>query len=249
MSATAQRSRAKAKDNAVEVVADESTSKATEEEDDHFGPLPISSLEQHGIGAADVKKLQEAGYNTVESVVYAPKKSLVDIKGISEAKADKIIAEGQKLIPTGFTTATEMHLRRSQIIQVTTGSKELDKLLKGGIETGSITELFGEFRYISASVVCMPPRIIFNRSTFQNGQISVGTHNGRYLPASDRHGRGRRKVPLHRHRGHLSPREVAGNGREIRPRRKRRPRQCCLRPRLQHRPPESAPRAGIRHDV
>ena len=32
------------------------------------------------------------------------------------------------------------------IIQVTTGSKELDKLLQGGIETGSITELFGEFR-------------------------------------------------------------------------------------------------------
>merc|ERR1719347_1190364 len=51
-----------------------------------------------------------------------------------------------KLVPTGFTTATEMHLKRSQIIQVTTGSKELDKLLNGGIETGSITELFGEFR-------------------------------------------------------------------------------------------------------
>ena len=31
-------------------------------------------------------------------------------------------------------------------LQVTTGSKELDKLLQGGIETGSITELFGEFR-------------------------------------------------------------------------------------------------------
>ena len=29
---------------------------------------------------------------------------------------------------------------------VSTGSKELDKLLQGGIETGSITELFGEFR-------------------------------------------------------------------------------------------------------
>merc|ERR1712025_1037575 len=60
--------------------------------------------------------------------------------------ADKIMAEGQKLVPTGFTTATEMHMRRAQIIQVSTGSKELDKLLQGGIETGSITEMFGEFR-------------------------------------------------------------------------------------------------------
>jgi len=117
-----------------------------EQEEEQFGPQLVATLEQHGISATDVKKLQEAGFHTVESIVYAPKKKLTDIKGISEAKADKIQAEGVKLVPTGFTTATEMHLKRSQIIQVTTGSKELDKLLNGGIETGSITELFGEFR-------------------------------------------------------------------------------------------------------
>lgn len=82
------------------------------------GPMLINVLESHGVSAADIKKLKEAGYNTVESIVYAPKKNLLAIKGISEAKADKIMAEGQKLVPTGFTTATEMHLRRSQIIQV-----------------------------------------------------------------------------------------------------------------------------------
>lgn len=32
------------------------------------------------------------------------------------------------------------------LLQLTTGSKELDKLLGGGIETGSLTEVFGEFR-------------------------------------------------------------------------------------------------------
>lgn len=31
----------------------------------------------------------------------------------------------------GFTTATEFHQKRSEIIQVTSGSKELDKLLQG----------------------------------------------------------------------------------------------------------------------
>lgn len=46
----------------------------------------------------------------------------------------------------GFTSATEFHLKRSEIIQLTTGSRELDKLLGGGLETGSITEVFGEFR-------------------------------------------------------------------------------------------------------
>ena len=82
----------------------------------------------------------------MESVVYAPKKKLAEIKGISEQKADKMKAEAMKIVPSGFTTATEMHIKRSQLINITTGSKELDKLQNGGFETGSVTELFGEFR-------------------------------------------------------------------------------------------------------
>lgn len=88
------------------------------EEAESVGPLLVVALEAHGVSGGDIKKLREAGYHTVESIVYAPKKNLLAIKGISEAKADKLMAEAQKLVPTGFTTATEMHLRRSQIIQV-----------------------------------------------------------------------------------------------------------------------------------
>ncbi|XP_054264431.1 DNA repair protein RAD51 homolog 1 [Macrosteles quadrilineatus] len=122
------------------------TAQIVEEETDEFGPQLINKLEGQGISTADVKKLEEAGYHTVEAVAFAPKKHLISIKGISEAKADKILAEAAKLVPMGFTTATEFHQKRSEIIQLTTGSKELDRLLGGGIETGSITEIFGEFR-------------------------------------------------------------------------------------------------------
>ncbi|MGH0122938.1 UNVERIFIED_CONTAM: hypothetical protein FKN15_018605 [Acipenser sinensis] len=122
------------------------TADAEVEQEENFGPQPLSRLEQCGISANDVKKLEEAGFHTVEAVSYAPKKELLNIKGISETKAEKILAEAAKLVPMGFTTATEFHQRRSEIIQISTGSKELDKLLQGGIETGSITEMFGEFR-------------------------------------------------------------------------------------------------------
>lgn len=50
------------------------------------------------------------------------------------------------MVHMGFTTATEYHLKRSELISLTTGARELDKLLGGGIETGSVTEVFGEFR-------------------------------------------------------------------------------------------------------
>ncbi|KAL7273695.1 RecA recombinase Rhp51 [Rhizina undulata] len=122
-----------------------------EEEEDEAqyapgAPTPLSQLEGNGISARDIKTIIEAGYNTVESIAYTPKRALLTIKGISEAKADKLIAEASKLVPMGFTTATEMHQRRSELISITTGSKQLDTLLAGGIETGSITEVFGEFR-------------------------------------------------------------------------------------------------------
>ncbi|RTG84615.1 DNA repair protein RAD51 [Schistosoma bovis] len=100
-------------------------------DDENCGPLLIQKLESAGIAAADVKKLREAGFHTVESIQFVPKKTLLAVKGISEAKADKIIEAAQKLVPFGFTTATEFHQKRSEIIQLTTGSKELDKLLQG----------------------------------------------------------------------------------------------------------------------
>lgn len=68
------------------------------------------------------------------------------IKGFSDGKVDKLIQEAGKLVPMGFYTATDFHQKRSEIVMLTTGSRELDKLLGGGIETGSITEMFGEFR-------------------------------------------------------------------------------------------------------
>ncbi|KAI9245218.1 Rad51-domain-containing protein [Phascolomyces articulosus] len=106
----------------------------------------LDSLVEHGIAAGDVKKLKEVGFFTVESIAYSPKKSLLTIKGLSEAKVDKILKEASNMVDLGFTTAMEVHHRRNEMIHITTGSKELDKVLGGGIETGSITELFGEFR-------------------------------------------------------------------------------------------------------
>ncbi|KAK7346820.1 hypothetical protein VNO80_21343 [Phaseolus coccineus] len=117
-----------------------------EAEEIQHGPLPVEQLQASGIAATDVKKLKDAGICTLESVAYTARKDLLQIKGISEAKVDKISEAASKLVPMGFTSASELHAQRDAIIQITTGSRELDKILEGGIETGSITELYGEFR-------------------------------------------------------------------------------------------------------
>ncbi|GAB9468092.1 hypothetical protein Gpo141_00005418 [Globisporangium polare] len=110
------------------------------------GPRLVSCLEQAGVNATDVNKLKEAGMHTVDAVAMATKKQLITIKGISEVKAEKMLKAAREMVNVGFTTAAEVFQSRKDLITLTTGSNALDELLKGGFETGSITEIFGEFR-------------------------------------------------------------------------------------------------------
>ena len=55
-----------------------------------------SSSQQHGISAGDIKKLKEGGVITMERLAYMSKRSLVEIKGISEVKVEKMQAIGAR---------------------------------------------------------------------------------------------------------------------------------------------------------
>lgn len=107
----------------------------------------VAELEKHGISRQDVQKLAQAGLCTVQAVARATMKKLQEVKGISEQKAEKMRAAAKKLdTQQGFHTATSEMQRRQDYISITTGSSALDNLLEGGMETGSITEMYGEFR-------------------------------------------------------------------------------------------------------
>jgi hypothetical protein len=79
------------------------------------------------------------------------KRNLVQIKGLSEAKIDKIYEAAHKLDPSsgGWVTGLVVLQQRDvEIKRITTGSKDLDMLLGGGVETKSLTELYGEYRCV-----------------------------------------------------------------------------------------------------
>ena len=104
-----------------------------QQEDSHMeemeGPTPIMKLQEQGVSATDIKKLEEAGYHTIESVAFTPKKHLILVKGLSEAKVDKILEACQKAVNLGFQTATSYFERRKDLVYISTGSKALDTLL------------------------------------------------------------------------------------------------------------------------
>ena len=98
-----------------------------------------------GVGAATAEKLNDAGFSDMISIAVASPAEIVEIAGVGEAVARKIINAARKNLNMGFESGDELLKRAERVERITTGSKELDKLLGGGVETGSITEMYGQY--------------------------------------------------------------------------------------------------------
>lgn len=115
------------------------------EEDESITGQRYESLEDlPGIGPTTAQKLRELGFHTVESLAMATVHELKPA-GISEKKALAIISAARSSIGVSFIRADELLKMRQSVLRLTTGSKALDKLLDGGLETQTITEFYGEY--------------------------------------------------------------------------------------------------------
>lgn len=99
-----------------------------------------------GVGEATLKKLIKSGFNSLESIAYTPPSIIQEESGLGEKTIVKLIKSSMDKLNIGFKSAEDVWEHRRTIAKILTGSQELDDLLGGGIETGSVTEFFGEFR-------------------------------------------------------------------------------------------------------
>ncbi|MDH5450056.1 MAG: DNA repair and recombination protein RadA [Candidatus Bathyarchaeota archaeon] len=97
-----------------------------------------------GIGPVTAQKLGELGFRTVESVATATSREL-ELAGIGAKKALEVIREARSCLDISFIRADELLKMRQNILRLTTGSKALDELLGGGLETQTITEFYGAY--------------------------------------------------------------------------------------------------------
>ncbi len=98
-----------------------------------------------GIGQQAAEKLINAGYKTLESIAVASPAELIEIAGLGEGTATKAINAARDALEMGYESAAEIAEKRKHVGRLTTGSKEVDNLLGGGIETQSITEIYGKY--------------------------------------------------------------------------------------------------------
>jgi len=107
--------------------------------------VKIKRLEDLNISPTMVSKLREAGYKTLEALAAANINELATVVGIPLPTAQRIVNQAREALGLKFKTALEVKKERLGIKKITTGSKNLDSLLGGGVEIKTITELFGEY--------------------------------------------------------------------------------------------------------
>ena len=107
---------------------------------------PLEKLETYNISQKDIQKLKDIGINTIKELYMTNRKNLLHIKGFNENKIKKIFTEANKIEVYGLFEkgSTFMKERNNIIYRIPTSSNKLDEILKGGIESSSITEILGE---------------------------------------------------------------------------------------------------------
>ena len=120
------------------------------QEDDHLpGSFDLDTIEE--IGPATKSRLEESGFKSIKDLIVRGPADIAEATGMDIEKSNylcnkaRIKLEEMGIIDKSFVTATKLYEKRKQEERISTGSKNLDDLFVGGIETGSLTEIYGEY--------------------------------------------------------------------------------------------------------
>ncbi len=98
-----------------------------------------------GVGAATAEKLNLSGFDTLMAIAVATPGELVNASGVTESLARKMINMSRDALEMGFESGEDLLKRRERISKISTGSSAFNSILGGGVETGAITECYGQY--------------------------------------------------------------------------------------------------------
>jgi DNA repair protein RadA len=113
------------------------------------GDMPLSKVE--GMGERTEDKLKDSGISSAFELASSLPDEIVQVVGGDLHGAALLITNARSylakkgLMLGDFVSAGELAKRKNDVKLCTTGSRALDQLLGGGVETKSITEFFGMF--------------------------------------------------------------------------------------------------------
>ena len=99
-----------------------------------------------GVGPATADKLSDAGFDSYDGLAVSSPRELADAADVGQGTAADIINAAREAADVGgFESGSTVLERRNEIGKLSTGVPAVDELLGGGIESQSMTEVYGGF--------------------------------------------------------------------------------------------------------
>jgi DNA repair protein RadA len=155
------------------------------------------------IGPTTAEKLRNLGFRTAETLAIATVREL-KAAGISEKKALEIIRTVRSTTSLSFIRANELKRMRQNILRLSTGSKTIDELVGGGLETQTLTEIYGEYGSGKSQIchqLCVNVQRPLEKGGLEGAALYIDTENTF---------RTERIIQMAKHLG-LDPEEAAKN--------------------------------------
>ncbi len=106
----------------------------------------VNLEELPGVGPATADKLRDAGYTSFQGIAVAASGELSNQADVGESTASDIVQAAREQADIGgFETGSQVLERRNEIGKLSWFIDDVDDMLGGGVETQSITEVYGEF--------------------------------------------------------------------------------------------------------
>ncbi len=146
--------------------------------------LEIDELD--GVGPATKAKLNDVGIVTVLDLAVKSPSEVADAVGSDLARVTELCNKARlklvelKYFDDDFVSASEIYRRRKAIERISTGSRNLDDLLAGGIETQAVTEFYGEFGSGKTQIchtLCVITQLPLEQGGLQGTVVYVDTEN------------------------------------------------------------------------
>jgi DNA repair protein RadA len=109
--------------------------------------LALGNIEE--IGPATEKRLKEAGFKSIKDLLVRGPVDVAEATGMEMDESveicnkARVLLEELGVIDKSFISATNLYQKKRD--RISTGSKNFDDLLGGGLETRAVTEVYGEF--------------------------------------------------------------------------------------------------------
>ena len=111
--------------------------------------LDLDTIDE--IGPATKDRLEQAGFKSIKDLVVRGPNDVSENTGMEMEKSiylcnkARIRLEDLGIIDKSFISATKLYDKRKKEERISTGSKNLDDLFEGGIESKAVTEIYGEY--------------------------------------------------------------------------------------------------------